>query len=173
MITFNLITEVDPAIFDLLYAQSLAEFEASYPWQYWPDVVEPEDRRNQILAAFVFFTEDPDGFVWTIHSDDTPVMMGAGRIEDGEAIWYTGVAGVDAGGHKSWMYHPEYTSERNRMWDELGIDGWSFEVATLSSGIAQHIANKQNSADVGGSVEITNVTKRDKELIHIKVTRNP
>lgn len=163
MIKFEILTAIDDKVFAGLYAQSKTQFDAHYPWHYWPGITSDEDREAHVRSAYDNILSK-GGVVWLIRDDGTPVALNAGSRSDDGFVWRIGVAGDNTAGSRSWMYDPTYTDARNAMWNKLGINGWFIELGEPDAPILAHVLNKKDTSDVGGAVD-TEDPKR------IKITR--
>ena len=152
MITFELITEIDDVLFDRLYAESLSILESgSFPWQLWPDVITPEDRKNHINQAFKRVLSD--GLGWLVKTDEHPVLLCVGTQEGDLIRWSLGLSGTNTSGSRSWLYEPSYATSRDAFWDSVGVKGWIMSQASKGKDIINHIQYKNQQGAIEANVE--------------------
>ena len=131
MITFTVVTNYANDLFDVLYADCIADMNAgSYPWHLFPVSTEDE-KKAHLKAAF-----DKAPFMFTVDENGHPLMLAAGTITNGVFEWYLGLIGNDSTNSKSWLYRADYQAARNSFWSSQSILEWRVE--TMGAGTAMH-----------------------------------
>lgn len=157
MFVFERITEIDEAVFNRLFDDSLPAMDAgSYKWDLFPHITTEQQKRDHIRDNFISIPSQPNGILFQVKQDDRVLQYNCGTLKDGHLVWILGLIGKDINGSKSFMYAEDYHDAEALFWTQNNITSWEMQTAGEGTSMHDHVIKIFDKYDKQGPVEKSN-----------------